>query len=332
MGLRPGPRNLITDVDGLAVGNAEDARVRSGVTVLLPERRAVAAADVRGGAPGTRETELLAPVSMMDAVDGIVLSGGSAYGLDAATGALLWLAERGRGFRLGGRVIPIVPSAILYDLENGGDKDWSKGLPYQALARAACAAAGPAFALGTAGAGFGAKAGGLKGGLGSASAVDDEGLQVGALVAVNARGSVTLGEQPQFWAWPLEQGAEFGGLPAPSERVALDLPRRAAAVAANTTIAVVATNLRLTKADAQRVAIMAQDGFARAIRPVHTPSDGDSVFALSTGTIDPAGERGGLIERAGAIAADCLARAVARGVYLATGLPGMPPSWRDRFG
>ena len=331
MSLRPGPRNLITDVDGLAVGNAEDARVRSGVTVVLPERRTVASADVRGGAPGTRETELLAPASMMDAVDGIVLSGGSAYGLDAATGAMLWLAERGRGFRLGQRIIPIVPSAILYDLENGGDKDWSKGLPYQALAQAACGAAGAAFALGTAGAGYGAKAGPLKGGLGSASAVDEDGLQVGALVAVNARGGVTLGEQPQFWAWPLEQGDEFGGLPPPAQRVALDQPRRAAALAGNTTLAVVATNVRLSKAEAQRVTIMAQDGLARAIRPLHTPSDGDSVFALSTATLDPEGERGSLVECIGATAADCLTRAVARGVYLATSLPGMAPSWRDRF-
>lgn len=332
MPLKPGPRNLLTDVDGLAVGNAEETRVRSGVTVILPHGRAVASADVRGGAPGTRETELLAPVSMMDAVDGIVLSGGSAYGLDASTGAMLWLAQRGRGFKLGPQVIPIVPSAILYDLENGGDKDWSRGLPYQALAHAACDAAGDDFALGTAGAGYGAKAGGLKGGLGSASAIDDDGLQVGAIVAVNARGYVTMGDQPQFWAWPFEQSDEFGGLPAPTERIALDLQRRAQALAGNTTIAVVATNATLHKSEIQRVAIMAQDGLARSIRPVHTPSDGDSVFALSTGVIDLPGERGWLVERVGSIAADCLARAVARGIYLATSLPGMLPSWRDRFG
>jgi len=333
MSPRPGARNLITDVDGLAVGNAVDERVRSGVTVVLPAERAVAAGDVRGGGPGTRETDLLAPAAMMDAVDAIVLSGGSAYGLDAATGALLWLAERGRGFRIGDRVVPIVPSAILFDLANGGDKDWSRGLPYQGLARAACAAAGADFALGTAGAGYGAKAGSLKGGLGSASAVDDDGLQVGALVAVNARGSVTLGAQPQFLAWPWEQGSEFGGLPPPAERVPLGAagqpqPR----LGENTTIAVVATNAALDKAEAQRVAIMAQDGLARAIRPLHTPFDGDSVFALSTRRLQVAGDRAALTDRIGTLAADCLARAVARGVYLAHGLPGMQPSWRDRFG
>jgi L-aminopeptidase/D-esterase-like protein len=333
MSLQPGPRNLITDVDGLSVGNAADPRARSGVTVVLPDGRAVAAVDVRGGAPGTRETELLAPVSMMDAVDAVVLSGGSAYGLDAATGAMLWLAERNRGFRLGSRVIPIVPAAILYDLENGGEKDWSKGLPYQALGQAACAAAAADFALGTAGAGYGAKAGTLKGGLGSASVVDQEGLQVGALVAVNARGSTTMGEAPQFWAWPLEQEAEFGGLPPPAARVPLEPPHRGTAqLAQNTTLAVVATNLDLTKAEVQRVAIMAQDGLARAIRPLHTPFDGDSVFALSTARLRLPGERAVLVERVGALAADCLSRAVARGVYLAESLPGMAPSWRQRFG
>jgi L-aminopeptidase/D-esterase-like protein len=333
MSLRAGARNLITDVDGVRVGNAADARVRSGVTVVLPDERAVASCDVRGGAPGTRETELLAPASMMDAIDALVLSGGSAYGLDAATGAMLWLAERGRGFRLGSRVIPIVPAAILYDLDNGGEKDWSQGLPYQALGRAACAAAGEDFDLGTAGAGYGAKAGALKGGLGSASVVDSDGLQVGALVAVNARGHVTLGEGPQFWAWPLEQEAEFGGLPPPAERVSLEPPRRGTAqLAQNTTLGVVATNLALDKAEAQRVAIMAQDGLARAIRPLHTPFDGDSVFALSTARLTMAGERAALVERVGALAADCLSRAVARGVYLAESLPGMVPSWRQRFG
>jgi len=333
MAPRPGPRNLLTDVDGLLVGNADDARVRSGVTVVLPTGRAVAAADVRGGGPGTRETDLLAPVAMMDAVDAIVLSGGSAYGLDAATGALLWLAERGRGFRVGEQIVPIVPSAILFDLANGGDKDWSRGLPYQRLARAACEAAGTDFALGTAGAGFGAKAGPLKGGLGSASAVDDDGLQVGALVAVNARGGTTVGDQPQFWAWPWELGEEFGGLPPPRRGPGLAAPPAAPArLGENTTLAVVATNAVLNKAEAQRIAIMAQDGLARAIRPLHTPFDGDSVFALSTLALPIAGDRAALTERIGTLAADCLARAVARGIFLARGLPGMQPSWRDRFG
>ncbi len=330
MALQPGPRNAITDVEGIAVGNAVDARVRSGVTVVLPEPAAVAGGDVRGGGPGTRETDLLNPASFVEQVHGIVLSGGSAYGLDAATGALLWLAERGRGLMLGERCIPLVPSAILFDLENGGDKDWSAGLPYQALARQACDAAGADFALGTAGAGYGAKAGGLKGGLGSASIVEDGGLQVGALVAVNSRGSVTLGPQPQFWAWPLELQGEFGGLPPPSQGVDAEPPSRAPGrLGEATTLAVVATNATLTKAEATRVAIMAQDGFARAIRPVHTPFDGDTVFALATGRLPRAAQPQAALERIGALAADCLARAIARGVHQAEALPGLP-SWHDR--
>jgi len=332
MTLRPGPRNLITDVEGLLVGNAEDARVASGVTVLLPEVAAVASADVRGGGPGTRETDLLVPENMVETVDALVLSGGSAFGLDAAGGAMLWLAEQGRGFRVGERVVPIVPSAILYDLDNGGDKDWSGGLPYQRLAREACAAAAADFQLGTAGAGYGARAGELKGGLGSASCIEEGGLQVGALVAVNSRGSVTLGEQPQFWAWALEQRGEFGGLPPPQAGVSLEPPtKRPAFVAQGTTLAVVATNAVLSKAEAKRIAVMAQDGLARAIRPLHTPFDGDTVFALATGRHLARGPRPRVVERVGALAADCLARAVARGVFLARGLPGIA-AWSDRFG
>lgn len=332
-GLAVGPRNLITDVAGIAVGNAHEARLRSGVTVVLAEPEAVAAVDVRGGGPGTRETDLLEPSNLVQAVQAVCLSGGSAFGLDAASGVMTWLAERGRGFRVGERVVPLVPSAILYDLDNGGDKDWGARLPFQALARAACDAAGPDFALGTAGAGYGAKAGGIKGGLGSASVAEpDGGLQVGALVAVNARGPVTLDGQPQFWAWPFEQGAEFGGLPLPTLRVALEpAVSRPAVLGASTTIAVVATNATLTKAEARHVAVMAQDGLARAIRPVHTPFDGDTVFALATGRLESVAPRPRLVARIGALAADCLARAVARGVFLATGWPGLP-SWRDLHG
>jgi L-aminopeptidase/D-esterase-like protein len=332
LSVRPGPRNLITDVEGLAVGNAADPRVRSGVTVVLAEDEAVAAVDVRGGGPGTRETDLLEPSNMVQAVQAICLSGGSAFGLDAATGVMTWLAERGRGFRVGPHVVPLVPAAILYDLENGGDKDWGSQLPYQALARAACDAAGADFALGTAGAGYGAKAGGIKGGLGSASAVDDEGLQVGAVVAVNARGAVTLPGQPQFWAWPFEQGAEFGALPPPTARVPLDPGlARSPPLGASTTIAVVASNAILSKAEARHVAVMAQDGLARAIRPVHTPFDGDTVFMLATGRHAVEGPRPRSVAHIGALAADCLARAVARGVYLAEGWEGLP-SWREVYG
>src|SRR5215467_12563943 len=204
--MKPGPRNLITDVDGLLVGNAEDARRRSGVSVVLGERPFVASVDVRGGAPGTRETDLLDPSCTVDRVDAICLSGGSAYGLS-----------------VGSTVVPIVPTAILFDLLNGGDKDWDWP-PYRELAYQATGNAASDFALGNAGAGMGARVGNLKGGLGSASAVDPRsGLQVGALVAVNARGYTTMAGLPQFWAWALEQGDEFGGLPPPGRKVTLDV-------------------------------------------------------------------------------------------------------------
>jgi len=340
--LKPGPRNLITDVDGVLVGNADDARLRSGVTVVLGERPFVASVDVRGGAPGTRETDLLDPSCRVDQVDAICLSGGSAYGLGASDGVMRWLRERGRGLAVGDAVVPIVPGAILFDLLNGGDKDWDWP-PYRELAYQATGAAARDFALGNAGAGLGAKAGDLKGGLGSASAIDPAtGLQVGALVAVNARGYTTMAGLPQFWAWALEQGAEFGGLPPPQRKVALEVSHSRADLShdpadaarrdprANTTIAVVATNARLDKAAAQRLAMMAQDGLARAIRPVHTPHDGDTVFAVATGMHDRAADPLSLGEL-GTLAADCLARAVARGVYEAATL-GAARGWRDVFG
>jgi L-aminopeptidase/D-esterase-like protein len=330
--VRPGPRNLITDVAGIAVGNAEDEAVRTGVTVVLPETAATAAGDIRGGGPGTRETDLLDPACFVEQVHGLVLSGGSAFGLDAATGAMLWLAERDRGLNIGDMAIPIVPSAILYDLGNGGTKDWSAGLPYQRLARTACDAAGGDFAIGSAGAGYGAIAGDLQGGLGSASSVTDAGLAVGALVAVNARGYTTLPGQKQFWAWPFEQDGEFGGLAPPTGRAPLDVPvDRSLQPGMNTTIGVVATSARLTKAEAQRIAIMAQDGLARAIRPLHTPSDGDSIFVLATGEHELEEPRVFAIAKLGALAADTVSRAVARGVYEARAT-GDTPAWRDRYG
>jgi L-aminopeptidase/D-esterase-like protein len=340
--LKPGPRNLITDVDGLLVGNAEDARLRSGVSVLMGETPFVASVDVRGGAPGTRDTDLLDPSNWVDRVDAICLSGGSAYGLSSADGVMRWMRERGRGVSVGDAVVPIVPTAILFDLLNGGEKGWDWP-PYRELAYQAANQAARDFGLGNAGAGMGAKAGNLKGGLGSASAVDPaSGLQVGALVAVNARGYATMGDMPQFWAWPVEQNAEFGGLPPPKHGLALSVPHDrsdlthdpAEAARAdprgNTTIAVVATNARLDKASAQRMAMMAQDGLARSLRPVHTPQDGDTVFAVATATHDLGVDPLGLGEL-GTLAADCLARAVARGVYSAATL-GPARSWRDAFG
>ena len=340
--LKPGSRNLITDVDGLLVGNAEDTRLRSGVSVVMGEQPFVASVDVRGGAPGTRDTELLDPSNRVDRIDAICLSGGSAYGLSSADGVMRWMRERGRGLAVGGAVVPIVPTAILFDLLNGGDKGWDWP-PYRELAYQAAGNAARDFALGNAGAGMGAKVGNLKGGLGSASAVDSaSGLQVGALVAVNALGYATMGNMPQFWAWALEQDGEFGGLPPPKHGLALSVPHDRADLThdpveaaridprGNTTIAVVATNARLDKASAQRVAMMAHDGLARSLRPAHTPQDGDTVFAVATGTHDLGGDPLAL-GILGTLAADCLARAVSRGVYSAVTL-GPARSWRDVFG
>jgi L-aminopeptidase/D-esterase-like protein len=339
--LKPGPRNLITDVDGLLVGNVEDAGLRSGVSVVVCETPSVASVDVRGGAPGTRDTDLLDPSCRVDRVDAICLSGGSAFGLSSADGVMKWMRERNRGVAIADVVVPIVPGAILFDLLNGGDKGWDWP-PYRELAYRATDQASRDFVLGNVGAGMGAKAGNLKGGLGSTSAVDPQtGLQVGALVAVNARGYTTMGELPHFWAWALEQQGEFGDLGPPPHRLGLpvshdraDLTHDPAEAArrdprGNTTIAVVATNARLDKASAQRMAMMAQDGLARAIRPIHTPQDGDTVFAIATGRHDLGVDPLALGEL-GTLAADCLARAVARGIYNAQTL-GAARSWRDTF-
>lgn len=334
---RPGARNLITDVPGLKIGQAEDAAVRTGVTVILPDAPAVAACSVAGGGPGTRETDALAPENLVDAADAIVLAGGSVYGLAAADGVAAWLGAQGRGFRLAVRdgvpPSPIVPAAILYDLANGGDKAWALDPPYRALGIAAAKAAGQAFALGTAGAGFGAMAGALKGGTGSASVVTHDGFTVGAIAAVNSFGSVIAPGGRSFWAAPYELDGEFGGLGSAALIAGPDdwgAAKAAAAPRANTTIACVATDLALTPAQARRVAIMAQDGLARAVRPAHAPTDGDVVFALSTGRRPPIEVGPLLLARLGALAADCLARAIARGVFEARSWPGgEAPCWRD---
>ncbi len=331
--MRPGKRNLITDVPGLRVGNAQDPGLRSGVTVLTADQPFVAAVHVMGGAPGTRETDLLAPDRLVQEVDALVLSGGSAFGLDAASGVMAALRAAGRGFAVGPVRVPIVPGAILFDLLNGGDKGWPQdGLsPYPALGRAALEAAAADFVLGTAGAGFGAMTGSLKGGLGSASCVLPSGITVGALVAVNALGSATVGDGPQFWAAPWEEGAEFGGLgPAPVARLDAPLPMKRLGEA--TTIAIVATDARLSKPQAQRMAVAAHDGMARALAPAHTPLDGDLVFAAATGARemqDPLTDS----FQIGHAAATCLARAIARGVFLASPQPGdLQPCWAGRFG
>ena len=326
-------RNLITDVAGVRVGQAQDARLASGVTVVVFDEPAVASVDVRGGGPGTRETALLDPAQTVSGVDAIALSGGSAFGLDAASGVQARLREQGRGFRVREARVPIVPAAILFDLLNGGAKEWGRYPPYRELGYAATAAAEADFALGSAGAGLGATTVNLRGGLGSASARTASGITVGALVAVNAAGSVTIGDGPQFWAALFEQDGEFGGrgLPTATPEGALT-PRTKGQPAANTTLAVVATDAVLTKAQANRLAVMAQTGFARAIYPVHTPLDGDVVFAAATGKRPLADPLAGLVAL-GALASNVVARAVARGVYEAGALPfpGAPPSWKERF-
>jgi D-aminopeptidase len=328
------PRNLITDVDGLRVGHADDPALASGVTAIVFDAPAVAAIDIRGGGPGTRETDLLDPAMTVDHIDAIALSGGSALGLEAAAGVQAWLREQGRGFAVRSARVPIVPGAILFDLLNGGDKDWGRFPPYRDLGYQAAVAAAIDFALGSAGAGLGATTVDLKGGLGSASAVTRNGYTIGALAAVNAAGSVVVGGGPWFWAAPFERDGEYGGCGFPSPLPAGALaPRTKGSVQESTTLAVVATDAALTKAQLNRVAVMAQTGLARAIHPVHTPLDGDVVFAVATGRKGAPDPVLGLTE-IGTAAADTLARAVARGVYEATALPfpDAVPSWRDRFG
>ena len=328
--MRPGPRNLITDVPGLRVGNAADARLKSGVTVLTADVPFAAGVDVRGGAPGTRETDLLAPGRTVQAIDALVLAGGSAFGLDAASGVADSLRAMGRGFAAGGVRVPLVPAAILFDLANRGDKDWTEN-PYRRLGAAALAAAEDDFTLGSEGAGTGAMTATLMGGLGSASFVTEAGTTVGALVAVNAFGSVIVPGTRAFWAGPWEIGDEFGGLGPAAVRVAPFTPRPMkpghGREGGNTTLAIVATDLALDKAGAGRLAEVAHAGLARAIVPVHTPFDGDLVFGVSTGARQGDRMEAMVVAHAAAV---CLTRAVARGVHGAWPMPGNPlPCWSE---
>jgi len=330
--MKPGSKNRITDVAGLKVGNATDHALRSGVTVVLCDEPAVAAVQVLGGAPGTRETDLLEPHNTVQTVDALVLSGGSAFGLDAASGVQAGLREAGRGFAVGPFRVPIVPAAILFDLMNGGDKDWGRYPPYRELGYAALAKAAEDFETGSAGAGTGALTATFKGGLGSASTTLETGFTVGALVAVNALGSATVGETRHFWAAPFEEAEEFGGLglpfpfPADARRPRTKMSRRPTGTE-NTTIAVIATDAVLSKAEAKRLAIAAHDGFARALWPAHTPLDGDLVFALATAKSGRPPAPEDFIDLCAA-AASTMARAIARGVHDATPMPGdIMPSW-----
>jgi len=329
--------NLLTDIAGVRVGHADDTALASGVTAVIFDSPAVAAMDVRGGGPGTREGALLDLANTVEKIDAVALAGGSAFGLEAGGGVQAWLAEKGRGFAVRGAVIPIVPGAICFDLLNGGNKQWGRFAPYRDLGYAAAAAADTTFALGSAGAGLGANTANLKGGLGSASAQTDDGIKVAALVVVNAVGTVTVGDGPWFWAAPFEIDGEYGGRGLPPSFTPDMLRMRikggsAATPAENTTLAVVVTDAMLTKPQARRLAMIAQTGFARAIYPVHAPMDGDVVFAAATGE-KPVDPLVGLTEL-GMVAANVVARAIARGVFAATALPfpDALPAWRDRFG
>jgi L-aminopeptidase/D-esterase-like protein len=327
-------RNIITDIAGVRVGHAGDAKLGSGSTVVVFDKPVAASVDVRGGGPGTRETALLDPAQTVEGIDAIVLSGGSAFGLDAASGVQAYLREIGRGFQVREARVPIVPGAILFDLLSGGDKNWGRYPPYRDFGYDAAKTAGSDCVLGSAGAGLGATTVNLKGGIGSASAKTKSGITVGAIAAANAAGGMTIGDGPHFWAAPCEQDKEFGGRGWPQSMPADALAFRSKGVpGSNTTLAIVATDAKLSKAQCKRLAVMAQTGLARAIYPVHTPLDGDVVFAAALGDKalpDPVYA----LSELGMLAANVLARAIARGVYEATALsfPGSLPSWKDKFG
>lgn len=325
--------NLLTDIDGISVGHCTDPILASGVTAIIFDEPVIASGIVLGGAPGGRDTGLLDPAMTVDRVDAFVLSGGSAFGLDAAGGVQAGLRETGRGLQVGSVLVPIVPQAILMDLLNGGNKEWGRHSPYRDMGYDAFVAARKgAFELGTAGAGTGATTATFKGGLGSASATTSSGHRIAALVAVNALGSATVGEGPHFWAAPFERNREFGGLGLPPVINDTDTTMRIKGVKVTaTTIGVIATDTTLTKAEAHRLSIMAHDGLARALLPAHLPFDGDTIFAAATG----ARPLDGMLDfmELCHLATSVMARAVARGIYEATALPvdGAQAAWRDRF-
>ena len=329
-------RNLLTDIAGIAVGHATDLGLGSGATAVLFDEPATASVVILGGAPGSRDTALLEPEMTQQKVDGFMLSGGSAFGLDAAGGAQAALRAQGRGLRLGPAVIPLIPQAIVFDLNNGGNKDWGLFSPYRDLGYQAAIAAAPGdFALGTVGAGTGATTATVKGGLGSASAITSTGHIIAALAVVNAIGTATIGDSPYFWAAPFEVGTEFGGRGWPTALNTGDLALRAKGRQrpgeTATTIAIIATDAVLTKSQAKRLCIMANDGLARALFPAHAPSDGDTVFGAATGAKPLASDAD--LTVLGHVATQVMARAIARGVHEATALPypGAQLSWRETF-
>lgn len=307
-------------IAGLTIGHAVDEQVRTGTTVIVPAAPAVASAHVVGGSPGTRETDLLNPEQLVEAVDAIVLSGGSAFGLDAASGAQAWLAEAGRGFPVPPNRIPIVPGAILFDLNNGGSKDWGRYPPYRELGYQATAAADERLQTGRIGAGSGATTATGPGGLGAAAQSLPCGATVLAVMAVNAAGSPHIGTTNHYWAAPFEKGSEFGGrgLPHPWPADADTVTTKAGHSTAgmNTTIGVVITDAVISKVEAKQIAIMAHDGFPRALYPVHTPGDGDLLFVLSTGE-KPLDRDALSLLSLGTAAANTVTRAIAQGVHAA---------------
>jgi L-aminopeptidase/D-esterase-like protein len=325
--------NLLTDIEGLSVGHSTDLNLGSGVTAIVFDAPAIASCMVLGGAPGGRDTALLDPSMTVGTVDAIVLSGGSAFGLDAAGGVQAGLREIGRGLEVGTTRVPIVPQAILMDLLNGGDKEWGRHSPYREMGYDAFKAAAKGdFALGTVGAGTGATTATAKGGLGSASAVSRAGHRIAALVAVNALGSATVGDGPYFWAAPFERNEEFGGLGLPAAIGDNDTAMRLKGVNITaTTIGIVVTDAVLTKAEAHRLSVMGHGGLSRALLPAHLPFDGDTVFAASTGRRPLAGMLD-FMELCH-LSTTVMARAIARGVYEASALPvdGAQKAWRDRF-
>ncbi len=320
--MKPGPTNSITDIEGLSVGNAQDIDLKSGVTALICDKPCIASVAVHGGAPGTRDTELLSPKNTVETINGITLSGGSAFGLDAASGVQAWMRENNRGFEVGPVRVPIVPGAIIFDLINGGNKKWGRFPPYRDLGYEAAQNAKGDFDIGTAGAGTGALVAGLKGGLGTASLKLDNGITIGALFVVNALGTPLMGNTKHFHAALFEKDNEFGGHGLPT-KVPFDVDtvkfkfRDMASDLSNTTIGIIATDAVVTKAEAERLAIAAHDGIARAIYPAHTPYDGDLIFSIASGGsgIKPKGDD--WTEMSGHVA-NVTSRAIARGVYEAS--------------
>lgn len=332
---KTGPHNALTDIKGLRIGHAIEVDIKTGTTIIRCDVPTIASVKVLGGAPGTRDIALLEPENTVETINAIALSGGSAFGLDAAGGAQEILRAEGKGFSIGPHVVPIIPSAILFDLINGGNKDWGDASPYRALGIEATKNAKTQCTIGSVGAGFGALTATLKGGLGSASTVMDNGVTIAALVAVNALGSATIGNTKHFWAHPFEIGDEFGGYGAPKGNPSIGLPikfRDQQSTGSNTTIGIIATDAQISKAACKRLAIAAHDGFARALWPSHTPLDGDLIFGLATGTTKIAPNDHDWIDMS-AIAASTMARAIARGVYAASTMDrDILPSWQSQFG